>query len=67
MKVLVEVNIGREESKGGVLPEALLECIDEIRTFPGLRVEASWPSRPSARTGPSFAGIFPPSGNIMLT
>lgn len=39
MKVLVEVNIGREESKGGVLPEALLECIDEIRTFPGLRVE----------------------------
>ena len=39
MKVLVEVNIGREESKGGVLPEDLLECIDEIRTFPGLRVE----------------------------
>lgn len=38
MKVLVEVNIGREENKGGVLPEALLECVDEIRTFPGLQV-----------------------------
>src|SRR5699024_7593590 len=37
MKVLVEVNIGREENKGGVLPEALLECVDEIRTFPGLQ------------------------------
>ena len=36
MKVLVEVNIGREESKGGVLPEALLECVDEIRQLPGI-------------------------------
>ena len=36
MKVLVEVNIGREESKGGVLPEALFEVVDEIRTLPGL-------------------------------
>ena len=39
MDVLVEVNIGREESKGGVLPEALLECVDEIRTLPGIRVK----------------------------
>ena len=39
MKVLVEVNIGREESKGGVLPEALFEVVDEIRTLPGLHVE----------------------------
>ena len=38
MKVLVEVNIGREESKGGVLPEALYECVDEIRTLPGFAV-----------------------------
>ena len=39
MKVLVEVNIGREESKGGVLPEALFEVVDEIRTLPGLHVD----------------------------
>lgn len=38
MDVLVEVNIGRETSKGGVLPEALLEFVDEIREFPGLTV-----------------------------
>ncbi len=38
MDVLVEVNIGREESKGGVLPEALLEFIDEVRELPGLTV-----------------------------
>ena len=39
MKVLVEVNIGREESKGGVLPEALLEVVDEVRQLPGIQVE----------------------------
>ena len=39
MKVLIEVNIGREESKGGVLPEALLEVVDEVRQLPGIQVE----------------------------
>lgn len=39
MHVLVEVNIGREKSKGGVMPEALEEFIDEIRMFSGISVE----------------------------
>ncbi len=38
MNVLVEVNIGREESKGGILPEALLEFVDQIRELPGITV-----------------------------
>ncbi len=38
MDVLVEVNIGREENKGGVAPERLVEFIDEIRVLPGLHV-----------------------------
>jgi len=38
MDVLVEVNIGREENKGGVEPERLVEFIDQIRVFPGLHV-----------------------------
>ncbi len=37
--VLVQVNIGKEAQKGGVLPEALLEFIDQIREFPGIRVD----------------------------
>ena len=37
--VLLEVNIGREENKGGVMPEALVEFIDEIREFPGIHVK----------------------------
>lgn len=39
MEALVEVNIGREENKGGALPEELVEFIDEIRAFPGLHVK----------------------------
>lgn len=38
MDVLVEVNIGREESKGGILPEALPEFVDQIRELPGITV-----------------------------
>lgn len=38
MDVLLEVNIGREESKGGVLPEELLEFVDQVRELPGITV-----------------------------
>lgn len=36
--VLVQVNIGREEQKGGVDPDSLYEFLDEIRTFPGISI-----------------------------
>lgn len=39
MDVLVEVNIGKEDNKGGVEPERLLEFVDKIRLLPGLRVK----------------------------
>lgn len=38
MDVLVEVNIGQEENKGGVDPEHLVEFIDQIRILPGIHV-----------------------------
>lgn len=38
MNILVEVNIGREESKGGVLPEELLEFVDQVRALDGIRI-----------------------------
>ncbi len=38
MDILVEVNIGREESKGGVLPEELLEFVDQVRALDGIRI-----------------------------
>ena len=36
--ILLEVNIGREENKSGVLPEALPELLDEIKDIPAIRV-----------------------------
>ena len=36
--ILLEVNIGREENKSGVLPEKLPELIDEIRPIGSIRV-----------------------------
>ncbi|MBR5273551.1 MAG: YggS family pyridoxal phosphate-dependent enzyme [Clostridia bacterium] len=36
--VLLQVNIGREESKSGILPEQLFEIADEISQFNGIMV-----------------------------
>lgn len=37
-EILVEVNIGREESKGGIFPEALLPFLEEIQSLHGIHV-----------------------------
>jgi pyridoxal phosphate enzyme, YggS family len=39
MDILLEVNIGREESKSGVMPEQIYEILDEIRLFPAISVK----------------------------
>ena len=38
MDVLVEINIGEEENKGGIMPAELDSFLDEIRQFDSLRV-----------------------------
>lgn len=38
MDVLVEVNIGHEESKSGVLPEMLLDFVREAAKFEGIKI-----------------------------
>ena len=58
MKVLVEVNIGREESKGGVFPEALYECVDEIRALPGIQVTGLMAIPPICENIAKLRGYF---------
>lgn len=36
--ILVEINIGKEESKGGILPDELYEFLKNISSLPSLRV-----------------------------
>lgn len=37
--ILVEVNIGKEENKSGVMPEMLEELVEEISTLPAVKVK----------------------------
>ena len=37
-KILLQINIGYEQSKGGFLPEELGEILDELATFPNISV-----------------------------
>ncbi len=39
MSILIEVNIGDEQSKGGVAPERLLEFIDEARNISHIKID----------------------------
>lgn len=38
-EILVEVNIGHEENKGGIFPEKLFDFIEEIRHYPALSIQ----------------------------
>lgn len=38
MPILIEVNVGREEQKGGVLPECLNELIEQISSLPSVKI-----------------------------
>ena len=38
MEVLIEVNIGHEESKSGVMPEELLEFVSEAAKYDGIKI-----------------------------
>ena len=38
MDVLIEVNIGREPQKGGVMPEDLMSFVERLKDFPALRL-----------------------------
>lgn len=58
MRVLIEVNIGREASKGGVLPEALYETIDEVRSLPGLHVAGLMAIPPAAAENAELCRYF---------
>ena len=57
-QVLVEVNIGREENKGGVPPEALLEFVDEARQLPGLHISGLMAIPPVCVNKTELCGYF---------
>lgn len=55
--ILLEVNIGMEESKGGVDPAQLRPLAELAQSLPHVRLRGLWPSRLSAPS-PVPIGLF---------
>lgn len=56
--VLVQVNIGREPQKGGVLPEALFPLLEAALALPGLQLQGLMAIPPAGEDGrPWFAAM----------
>ena len=51
MNVLIEVNVGNEESKGGVSEEELFPLLSEIEKMPHLKVKGLMSVLPNAEEG----------------
>lgn len=56
--VLVEVNIGREEAKSGILPEELESLLEQISSFPGIHVRGLMTVPPILHTESEKRRIF---------
>lgn len=57
-KILVEVNIGREENKSGVLPESTYELIDEIKDFDNISVSGLMTIPPISENSQEISEYF---------
>lgn len=58
MDCLIEINIGREESKGGILPEELFSFYDAVRAFPHVRVRGVMTIAPNTHDPDSYLRYF---------
>lgn len=64
--VLVEVNIGMEESKSGVLPENLHELLDEIKDFENISVKGLMTIPPICDSKQKISKFFTKMNNIFI-
>ncbi len=56
--ILIEVNIGLEEAKSGLLPQDLFSCIEELSVLPSLRIRGLMAIPPVANTDTGNTGYF---------
>ena len=64
--ILVEVNIGREENKSGVMPEQLTELLDEIREIPSIKVRGLMSITPICENSQEICKFFDNMRHIFL-
>jgi len=65
-KVLCEINIGREENKGGVAPEEVLDFVSEISSFEGIEVAGLMTMAPVCETKDEYKKYFEKTYAIYL-
>ena len=64
--ILLEVNIGREENKSGVLPEALPELLDEVKDIPAIKVRGLMAIPPICENAQENSKFFDNMRHIFL-
>ena len=64
--ILVEVNIGREENKSGVMPEMLDELLGEIREIPSIQVRGLMAIPPICENAQEICKFFDNMRHIFL-
>lgn len=64
--VLVEVNIGMEDSKSGVMPENLHELLDEIKDFENISVKGLMTIPPICDSKQKISKFFSKMNNIFI-
>ncbi len=64
--ILVEVNIGMEENKSGVMPENLVELLDEIKDFDNISVKGLMAIPPICDSKQKISKFFSKMNNIFI-
>lgn len=64
--VLCEINIGKEENKGGVMPEKCDELVSYMETLPGIRVRGLMTMAPVCEKNDEYKKYFDKTYSIYL-
>ena len=64
--ILIEVNIGMEENKSGVMPEGLLELLDEIKDFENIKVKGLMAIPPICDSKQKISKFFSKMNKIFI-
>ncbi len=64
--ILVEVNIGAEENKSGVMPEMLVELLDEIKDFENISVKGLMAIPPICDSSQKISKFFSKMNNLFI-
>ncbi|MDO5123745.1 MAG: YggS family pyridoxal phosphate-dependent enzyme [Eubacteriales bacterium] len=65
-KILVEVNIGREENKGGVMPDRVEELLYQISELPSIAVDGLMAIPPICENEQKIRGYFENMRNMFI-